>query len=146
VSSSKKAGCKPKLVIDASVTLLWIFEDEHSAYAEDVLKALEEHCALAPHLWTLEVTNALLTAVRRKRLKAEELPILTQTLSALPIYTIPIDRDAVFQTLPILAQEFALTIYDASYLYLAEIYDLPLATADGKLKSAAEARRRFFRP
>ena len=146
MSLLKKDAPNARFVIDASVALLWVFEDESSEYAEAVLKELEDHNAIAPQLWNLEVTNALMVAVRRGRLQAEEFPLLIDALNALPVFTLPTGREAAFKQLPILAQECDLTIYDAAYLYLAESFDLPLATADRKLKRAAQKRGRFFEP
>ena len=57
------------VVIDASVALAWCFQDEASHYADDVLVALEGHAMLIPALWPIEITNALLVAERRKRVR-----------------------------------------------------------------------------
>jgi hypothetical protein len=50
------------LVLDASVTLSWCFEDETSEYAEALLTTLPDEQAIAPDIWPLEVANALLVA------------------------------------------------------------------------------------
>jgi predicted nucleic acid-binding protein len=57
------------IVIDASVALGWCFPDDASDYAEGVLVALEGHAILAPALWSIEITNAVLVAERRKRIR-----------------------------------------------------------------------------
>lgn len=53
------------LVVDASVVLAWLFDDEHGTRAERMLEQLVEDGALVPGLWHLETRNALLTAERR---------------------------------------------------------------------------------
>ena len=58
------------LVIDSSITLAWLFEDERTPAAEAVLRRVGESGATAPSLWRLEVANGLQTAVRRKRIDA----------------------------------------------------------------------------
>lgn len=55
--------------MDASVALAWCFPDEASEYADRVLVALEGHAILVPALWSVEITNALLMAEWRKRVK-----------------------------------------------------------------------------
>ena len=52
----------PALVLDASVTLSWAFEDEASEYTEAALKATSREGAVVPGLWLLEVANGLLVA------------------------------------------------------------------------------------
>ena len=56
-----------RLVIDASVVVAWLFDDEHEPRADRVLERLEEDGALVPQLWHLETRNSLLTAERRGR-------------------------------------------------------------------------------
>ena len=58
----------PALVLDASVTLAWAFEDEGNAYTDLVMESLAAVKAFVPNLWPLEVGNALLVAERRGRL------------------------------------------------------------------------------
>ena len=54
-------------VLDTSVTLTWLFEDEASEYGDNVAAALPAEHALVPDLWYLEVANALAVGERRKR-------------------------------------------------------------------------------
>jgi hypothetical protein len=58
----------PTLVLGASVTLAWAFEDEENGYPDFVLESLTEAQACVPVIWPLEVGNALLVAERRGRL------------------------------------------------------------------------------
>ena len=58
----------PALVLDASVTLSGAFEDEASEEIEAFLAATNQHGALVPGIWPLEVANGLLMAERRGRL------------------------------------------------------------------------------
>jgi predicted nucleic acid-binding protein len=54
------------IVIDASVTLAWLF-DEDRAIAK-VKRVLDESELVAPWLWRLEVANAVLVRQRRRAL------------------------------------------------------------------------------
>ncbi len=59
------------LIIDASITLAWCFEDEATPAAEDVLDQVVESNAIVPSIWRFEVGNALQMAIRRKRISAD---------------------------------------------------------------------------
>ena len=52
------------LVLDCSVTAAWFFEDEFSGYSERVRQtlSLEGTVAVAPEIWSVEVTNVLFQA------------------------------------------------------------------------------------
>ena len=44
-------------VLDCSVTMGWVLEDEKTDYTEAVLDSLAENRAIVPSLWELEVSN-----------------------------------------------------------------------------------------
>jgi hypothetical protein len=73
------------IVIDASVALAWCFPDEASEYADGVLVALEGRAILVPALWSVEITNAVLMAERRKRVKQPEIRRFVALLDALTV-------------------------------------------------------------
>ena len=58
------------LVIDASMTLSWYFEDERTPARMAVLSQVVEAGAVVPALWRLEVLNGLQVAMRRGRITA----------------------------------------------------------------------------
>ncbi len=127
-------------VVDASITLSWCFEDESSPSADAVLARLEHDRAVAPSVWTLEVSNAIRSAQRRGRLSEAETPALVALLLALPIdvddgLTLDDSTGRVLQ----LARSFDLSTYDAAYLDLALRRGLPIASVDDRLVAAALA-------
>ncbi len=125
-------------VLDASVTLAWAFKEEMNSYTRSVLRALEGRAALVPSLWLLEVPNALLVAERRKRISLPEVKQFLSFLGELPIGVEEGNgRGWAFGELLLLAREQSITIYDATYLYLALRYALPMATQDNALKAAS---------
>lgn len=124
------------IVVDASVTLAWCFPDEASDYADRVLVALEGHAVLVPALWSIEITNALLIAERRKRVKQTEIRRFVELLSELAVVMDSRSvTDAVTNILP-LGREHLLSAYDAAYLDVAIRHGAPLATLDGDLQKA----------
>jgi len=126
-------------VLDNSVALTWCFEDERTPATAALLEQVAGSGALAPGLWPLEALNGLLVAERRGRLDAPLRKRLAGFLRALPI---SLDDDTASQAWSAtagLAERFGLSLYDAAYLELAERHNLPLATLDRDLRSAATA-------
>ncbi len=63
-----------EFVLDASVALQWILEDEADRiYSLGVLASLSEKRAFVPTLWYYEIGNGLLMAYRRKRISKEQI-------------------------------------------------------------------------
>lgn len=127
------------LVLDSSVTLGCILEDETTDAIRHVFDTIAESGAIVPSLWRLEVANGLTMAVRRRRIGAN---IRDAALADLALLDITIDPDtsahAWAATLR-LADRYRLTLYDAAYLELAARRVLPLATLDADLRTAAAA-------
>ncbi len=91
--------------------------------------------AYAPDLIWVEVANALWLAVRAQALSAEHADTLLTNLLGLPVDVRPaasLCRQALKA-----AVASRLTVYDASYLVLAEALDATLVTADRRLADAA---------
>jgi uncharacterized protein with PIN domain len=55
------------VVLDASMTIAWLFADEHTEAAHKVMRRVAAEGAAVPSLWRLEVANVLRNAVRRGR-------------------------------------------------------------------------------
>lgn len=122
------------LVVDASVTLAWLLDDETDPRADQVFEGLIQNGGLVPHLWNLETRNALLTAERRGRLSTDEVKERLDALQELPIR---IDDRPDFEAAFDLARFHDLSFYDASYLELARRREAELATLDRALSIAA---------
>ena len=54
------------VVIDASLTLSWYFEDERTSAVDAVLDRVTDTGAVVPSLWRLETANGLQVAVTRQ--------------------------------------------------------------------------------
>lgn len=124
-------------VLDASVTLAWYLTDEAAPTADLALERLRDSGdAIAPVVWWFEIRNALLASERRGRLSEIQTAEILASLEALPVRL-----DAALRSEPVLALARAhrLTFYDAAYLELARRLDVPLATLDRALGTAARA-------
>ena len=124
------------IVVDASVALAWLLEDEDDPRANRILDRLAEDVALVPQLWHLETRNALIAAERRGRLSEREVKERLGALNSIPIQT---DDEPDFQAAFDLARKHGLSFYDALYLELAKRRDAELATLDRALGRAATA-------
>jgi predicted nucleic acid-binding protein len=124
------------VVIDASAALASLLQEQPAAAG--VEKVIAEHSLIAPDLWLLEVTNAVLTRERRKIFTPADAERLLQAIDALPMERVarPLGQDArlIYQ----LARPHQLTAYDATYLDLSLRRGLPLCTLDRNLRAAAE--------
>jgi len=131
------ADAEAAFVLDASVTVAWCFEDQASGYADRILQRLRDQAAVVPHIWALEVTNALLASERKRRLRPADSARFLTLLHRLPIV---LETEPSLREMGIvlsLAREQGLSAYDAAYLYMATTRGLPLATLDETLKRAA---------
>ena len=124
-------------MLDNSVALAWCFEDEQTPTVLELLDRVSESGASAPILWPLEALNGLFAAERRRRLDAAKRATLATFLRDLPIRLDTETADQAWEETARLAEKFRLTIYDASYLELAQRRKLPLASLDTDLRKAA---------
>lgn len=130
------------LVLDASMTLAWIFErtaPEEKALAERLLDSLTDQEALVPVLWHTEVANALLVAERRGVVSEAQVLDYLHRLSHLPIVTDDVEVSARQAFVMALGREHRLSAYDATYLELALRTGSYLASFDAKLLAATRA-------
>jgi predicted nucleic acid-binding protein len=125
-------------VVDASITLTWCFEDESTEATDAVLHRLLLEGGIAPAHWPLEVANSLRSADRRGRLSEAAMSRARSTLADLPIDVVPIELSTALGLVDI-AKEHDLSIYDATYLDLADIRGIGLATVDGRLADACRS-------
>ncbi len=124
-------------MLDNSVALAWCFEDEQTPTVLGLLDRVADSGATAPMLWPLEALNGLLAAERRRRLDAAKRAMLAAFLRELPVRLDMETADQAWEDTARLAEKFRLTIYDASYLELAQRRRLPLASLDKDLRKAA---------
>src|SRR5206468_13012349 len=73
------------IVIDASLTASWHFEDERSEPAEAILESLEHDSAYAPLIWWFEIRNVIILGERNGRTTHDQTAEFVAFLSQLPI-------------------------------------------------------------
>lgn len=125
------AGAVRSLVIDSSVAVKW-FTQEAGTEAALKLRAsvLSGKCRLeAPDLLLYELANALRF---NPRLDADDVKLAIGSLINMGISFHPAG-DALLVRAVDLAFRCRMTVYDSSFIALADIRGLPLVTADEKL-------------
>ena len=127
-------------VVDCSFAMAWVFDDERNEAADDLLVRLakQDSIVVPAVLWSLEIRNALRTAVRRRRLTTAAADQRRRALFDLPKVTVACPP-GLGDTVDALVRECDLTSYDAAYLAVALEHELPLATLDDALAVAAES-------
>jgi predicted nucleic acid-binding protein len=119
-------------VIDASSLIAIMFDEPE---AERIAPKLDGATLVAPALLGFEIANACLTKLRRHpELRADILEAFALQ-GGLTINTTGVDHAGVLA----LAEQFRLTGYDASYLWLAQRLNAELVTLDRPLGRAAAA-------
>jgi predicted nucleic acid-binding protein len=126
-------------VVDASVILKWYLLDE--AHGAQALVLLQQCTAgelklLAPSLLTYELMNGLVIAGRRARLDQNTILLSFRGFMSLGIrfYEVSSFADKV----PHYCQLYGRSVYDSSYLALAEREGVDLITADERLFSSVQ--------
>ena len=129
------------IVVDASMTIAWLFADERSDAAHAVMLRVVSGGTVVPSLWRLEVANVLRNAVRRGRCDEAYVDRSLDRLSRFPIDVDDETSIHAWSATRALSREHGLTLYDAAYLELAIRKSQPLATCDADLIAAAERCR-----
>ncbi len=124
------------LVLDASLVIPWLFDDERTDAADAVLERVAREGAVVPSLFRIEIGNMLRNAERRGRCNETYVARSFDRLSRLAI---AIDQETdshAWVATMALARQHDLTLYDAAYLELALRLGRPLATCDTALIKA----------
>lgn len=124
-------------VLDCSIAVTWLFEDEAAPETDGLLDRLLDGGALVPGLWHLELGNVLAQAERRRRVSAARIAAYLDLVNRLPIETDTEAEGRAFGEILGLARAQSLTTYDAAYLELAMRRGVELATRDKALMRAA---------
>jgi predicted nucleic acid-binding protein len=127
------------IVLDASMTIAWLFRDERTELSQILLRRVAAGGAVVPAIWRLEVANVLRNAVRRGRCDEG---YATRSLRRLGRLRITVDSETdrhAWGATTELSRQHDLTVYDAAYLELALRSGQPLASSDAAMRRAARA-------
>lgn len=119
-------------VVDASVSLKWVLDDEVEVAASVALRdsaARKRIQMLAPSLWIYEVINALWVARRRGRLDGRQSRLALRLLRGLGVRMVDPEPEDCLE----IAARLEISGYDAAYIALAEALGAELWTGDRKL-------------
>jgi uncharacterized protein (TIGR03382 family) len=126
-------------VADASVAIGWVHPAQATKQTAAMLDAIADGATLdVPALWPLEVANALLVLVRRRKLSEDERQAGLGWLRGLRLRVDHEMSALAFSRLSELAAAYQLSVYDAAYLELAQRRTLMLGCKDGPLRTAAK--------
>ncbi len=135
-------GTPRYIVVDASVSLKWALDDEEAVASAVTLRnvALDgQFQMVAPTLWMYELTNGLVTAVRRGRLSADVGLEALDLLLTVGVRLADPQAADVYTT----SSSYGIAAYDAAYLALADTLAAPLWTGDRRLYDAVRDRAPF---
>ncbi|HEV2009225.1 MAG TPA: type II toxin-antitoxin system VapC family toxin [Burkholderiales bacterium] len=112
-------------VVDASAVAAVIFDEPEAAPVVASISGV----LLAPTLLRYEIASVCATKLQREPVHAKLIVSRYRLLANLDIELIEPD----WETLPLLARQWALSAYDAAYLQLALKRKAPLVTLDARL-------------
>jgi predicted nucleic acid-binding protein len=121
-------------VVDASAIVALLFNE---VTRDEILPQLRDATLRAPALIEFEVANACLKKIRAAPAERQALLEAFSLLDALSISLETVNLDAAV----VLAEQTKLSLYDASYLWLARALGAALVTLDDKLARADENLR-----
>jgi predicted nucleic acid-binding protein len=121
-----------KLVVDATVAIKWMIEEQDSALADRLLDGA--HDFLAPELIVAEVISAAWKQRRRGAIDDAQFEDIVIRMADGPIDCRPLRP--LIRRAAALGRELDHPIYDCLYLALVEAENAPMITADRRLVAA----------
>jgi predicted nucleic acid-binding protein len=123
----------PVKVVDASAVAAVVFGEPE---AETVAVIGRDFTLASPTLLPFEIANVCMKKIRRRPDERSALLAAYRLFCQLDIALAEIKLDQVI----LLAEKIRLSVYDASYLWLARELDAELITLDKALSAAAKTR------
>lgn len=118
--------------MDASYMMAFLMVDEKVDQKVDEEIKAEKLKIFTPPIFEAELFNGILMAHRRERVTWKECHHLYLTYQRLMVIQEKVEINEVFE----LAKELGLTVYDASYVWLARKMGVELLTHDRKMSGA----------
>lgn len=120
------------IVLDASAAIEWLFQSPAGVKIDKRIFSTFESLH-APHLLDVEVAQVVRRYVRDKAITAQRGQEALEDLSGMPLTRYAHD----FLIPRVWELRATLTAYDAVYVALAEVLDVPLLTCDRRIASAS---------
>lgn len=121
-----------RLVVDASVAVKWLVEEDYSEIADKLLD--ERHQLFAPRLMASEVGNALWRKARLGEMERSRAGLLAAAISEMAVSWM--SDEAVCPDAVRLSLALDHPVYDCVYLALAHRIGATLVTADARFANA----------
>ena len=133
-----------QFILDASVGAKWFFKEDCQKEAATFLERHKEGAIqiIVPERFYLEFASVCWKRARKKLIKFKEAVKIFDDMVKLPLSRYP-DIELVDVTLEN-AMIFGISVYDALYISLAEVYVAPLVTADKALYEKCRKRFNFI--
>lgn len=126
-----------KLIVDASTAAAWLLASQTTSSAVNLLDRISTYTPIAPHVFQWEVGNLLVRQTRRA--PGFDLREAFAVLDSFGIAVAPAPGQAEIRSLAGVAAARGLSLFDASYLWLAMAVGGTLASRDGDLLDTANA-------
>ena len=124
-----------RLVVNASVVVKWLVQEEGSELADRLLQG--NHELHAPRLLASEVANALWSKVRMGEIDHGDAGMLTAAVTEMPLHWF--DDEQICADSVRLALELDRPVHDCVYLALGYRIGATLVTADTRFANAVKA-------
>jgi len=123
---------KHSAVIDSSFMLCYLLPDEQQEIVQEQFDNYKSGTLqlISLPLFAFEIANGLHAAVLSKRVEISVAEQLLQSFLQLPVVIEQTGFPEAFQ----IAQKYRISVYDASYILLAQSKNLPLLTLDKRLQ------------
>lgn len=133
-------------VIDASVAAKWFVEEDYEREAGQLFEQFKKGKikVIVPELFYMEMANIFNKRRRRKLMHYTDISRILDDLMDFPFkrYSDHELTDVALEN----AARLGISVYDAIYLSLSEIYVAPFITADEALLKACEGKFDFIEP
>ena len=126
------------IVVDNSVVIGWLLKEENAKKSADILRLALGNEFIVPSVWSYEIINVLWVAQKRGHLSVAETPQALKELNKLPIKIHDLALEVISTQVLDISREFRLTIYDASYVFLAKSLKIPIASFDQDILRACQ--------
>ena len=126
------------LVLDASAWLAVLLNEENADWVSELV---EKRPLYAPELVRYETANGLLYACRKRRsaMSKSALEDLLNIVGDFPIQMVSVNiwwKESIR-----LVREYSLTFYDASYVAVAAVLEMPLLSLDEQIRDVMKREK-----